>query len=201
MKKVIPSSLRRTRSVVAAMLVGAALSTGSSAKTYAATTTAPTLKAVDDITRHCQACWRNARLHPDSWSDCTQEVLKRLLERVEPTRWGDVLKLESEERREFVRAIDAVKKRTQRSRKFTGLAEDLSDHRTQPESDRNELREQVEKASQEVLSHRQQRIVQLSCAGWSIPEIAGELQTSVERVSDEKYKAIRKLRRHLGVSA
>lgn len=201
MKKMIPPAVRRTRSVVAAMLVGAALSTLTTTKQGLAAPSAPTAKSVDDITRYCQACWRNARLHPDSWLDCTQEVFTRLLERIEPSRWGNVLQLESAERREFVRAIDAVKKRTQRSRKFTGLAEDLSDHRSQPEAQRNELHEEIEQASQEVLSQRQQRILQLTCAGWSIPEIAGELQTSVERVSDEKYKAIRKLQRHLGVNA
>ena len=35
--------------------------------------------------------------------------------------------------------------------------------------------------------------------GWSAQEIATRLDTTAERVSDEKYKAIRKLRVHLGV--
>ncbi len=35
----------------------------------------------------------------------------------------------------------------------------------------------------------------------AVPEIAEELRTTPERVSDEKYKAIRKLRSHLGVDA
>ena len=124
-------------------------------------------------------------------------MLARLLERVEPSRWSTLLKEETEERREFLRAIDAVKKRTQRSKKYAGLVEEVNDHRYQPEAARNELREALDHAAKEVLSHRQQRIVQLSCAGWAIPEIADELGTTVERVSDEKYKAIRKLRKHL----
>jgi RNA polymerase sigma factor (sigma-70 family) len=200
MNKRVRSAVRKSRSVVAAMLVGAALSTVAAAKqAHASGAAAVTSKEVNDISRYCQACWRNARLHPDTWSDCTQDVLTRLLERVEATRWSNILVAESEERREFVRAIDAVKKRAQRSRKFTGFAEELADHRTRPEERRNELREQVDQASQEVLSHRQQRIVQLSADGWSIPDIASTLNTSVERVSDEKYKAIRKLRQHLSV--
>ena len=41
---------------------------------------------------------------------------------------------------------------------------------------------------------RQQRIVQMSFDGWSVNEIATQLHIPAERVSDEKYKAIRKLR-------
>ena len=53
----------------------------------------------------------------------------------------------------------------------------------------------------EVLSERQLRILELSADGWAVPEIATELKTSPERISDEKYKAIRKLRVHLGTDA
>jgi RNA polymerase sigma factor (sigma-70 family) len=182
--------------MMVAVVVGAALV--SSPETAQATQ--PTAKTVNDVSRYCQACWRNARLHPDSWSDCTQEVLTRLLERVEPSRWSTMLKKDAEDHREFIRAIDAVKKRTQRSHKYNGLAEDVTDHRSEPDAARNELREVLDNAVRDVLSVRQQRIVQLSSAGWSIPEIARQLRTSVERVSDEKYKAIRKLRKHLAVA-
>jgi RNA polymerase sigma factor (sigma-70 family) len=192
MKKAFPMMARRT--MVMAVVVGAALA-GTPHQQAAAGV--PGEKAVNDISRYCQACWRNARLHPDTWPDATQEVFTRLLERVEPSRWSSLLKMESDERREFLRAIDAVKKRTQRGRKHAGLAEDVADHRSLPEAARSELREVLDRASREILSQRQQRILQLNCAGWSIPEIADELHTTVERISDEKYKAIRKLRSHL----
>ena len=149
-------------------------------------------------TRLFRVCWRNARLHPDSWPDCTQEVLVRLLQTVEPTKWSSLLKQdENDDRREFLRAIDAVKKRTQRARKTSGLADEVADRRYGPEATRNELHEELEKASHKVLSQRQQQILRLTCDGWSVPEIADELATTVERVSDEKYKAIRKLRKEL----
>src|SRR6516164_1421015 len=77
-----------------------------------------TLRAVNDLSRYCTTCWRNARLHPDVWTDCTQEVLTRLLERVGPDSWGRVLKDDCEERPEFLRAIDPVKKRSQRARRW-----------------------------------------------------------------------------------
>jgi hypothetical protein len=40
----------------------------------------------------------------------------------------------------------------------------------------------------------------MSFEGWSVHDIAGELSLPAERVSDEKYKAIRRLREHLCTS-
>lgn len=191
MKKFLPASV--SRRLMAAVVAGTALSAVGSANAAA-----PAPEAVTDISRYCQVCWRNARLHPDSWPDCTQEVLVRLLQTVEPDKWSGLLKQdENADRREFLRAIDAVKKRTQRARKTSGLADEVADRRYAPEAARNELHEELEKVSHKVLSQRQQQIVRLTCDGWSVPEIADELSTTVERVSDEKYKAIRKLRKEL----
>ena len=64
---------------------------------------ADTDRAVTDISRYCQACWRNARLPADHWPDATQQVFVRLLERVDPTRWEAALKDDGEERKEFLR--------------------------------------------------------------------------------------------------
>jgi RNA polymerase sigma factor (sigma-70 family) len=191
----LPSRPGHGRYVVA-MVLGTALSalgptTGSAAPPDA-------VRAVNDLSRYCTACWRNARLHPDCWGDCTQEVLTRLLQRVEPQAWGDVLGEEGEERREFLRAIDAVKKRTQRQRRWAaGAPEAVPDRRDGVERRRAEDREAVDQAAAEVLTPRQQRILQLSFEGWSVQDMAAELQLPPERVSDEKYKAVRKLREHL----
>jgi len=155
-------------------------------------------EAIQDISRYCQTCWRNARLPADRWTDCTQEVLTRLLERLEPQQWTRVLKDgEGEERREFLRAIDAVKKRTQRARKFAAISPDLPARTQRTENTVRDDREVFTRAAAEVLSSRQRSILQFTVDGWTIPEIADELGTTVERVSDEKYKAIRKLRHHL----
>jgi RNA polymerase sigma factor (sigma-70 family) len=59
----------------------------------------------------------------------------------------------------------------------------------------------VQNAAQNVLSSRQQRILQMSFEGHTVQEVADQLAMSPERVSDEKYKAIRKLRTHFGVEA
>jgi RNA polymerase sigma factor (sigma-70 family) len=195
MKRFVPAAAR-SRNVMVAVVLGTALAAGGATAQGAA---APNAKAVQDISKYCQTCWRNARLPADRWSDCTQEVFVRLLERVEPSRWATVLKDdETAERREFVRAIDAVKKRTQRARKFTGLTPDVADYRGRNEAGLRDDRAAVAKAAGEVLGARQRRILELSADGWAVPEIAADLGTTVERVSDEKYKAIKKLQHYFG---
>jgi RNA polymerase sigma factor (sigma-70 family) len=182
-----------------AVVLGTALSAFGPGPSALAQTDA-TDTAIRDISRYCTTCWRNARLDPGCWTDCTQEVFGRLLERVAPDAWGRLLLEEGEDRREFLRAIDAVKKRTQRQRRLAGLVEEVADGRRQQQERLAEDRELVRQAAEEVLSDRQQRILQLSLEGWPVPDIARELNTSTERISDEKYKAVRKLRAYLGAA-
>jgi RNA polymerase sigma factor (sigma-70 family) len=183
---------------MAAVVLGTALSALGPAGGIATAAPDATARAVNDMSRYCTTCWRNARLHPDCWTDCTQEVFSRLLERVTPDAWDRVLRAEGEERREFLRAIDTVKKRTQRSRKWAGNdVEQVADPRDRGAGRLADEREAVGRAARDLLSPRQQRILQLSFEGWSVHEIAGEMQLPPERVSDEKYKAIRKLREYL----
>jgi DNA-directed RNA polymerase specialized sigma24 family protein len=156
---------------------------------------------VRDIQRYCTVCWRNARLDPGLWEDCTQEVCCRLLGKA---RAGQldlnlVLAEDTPERRELVRAIDMVRKRVQRSRRHQALDEQLApgSYLDQRERNRQELGEILEAARQAVLTPRQDRIVELWTRGWTVPEIGETLNMPVARVSDEKYKALRKLERHL----
>jgi RNA polymerase sigma factor (sigma-70 family) len=159
----------------------------------------PSIQAVNDITKYCLTCWRNARLPADRWQDCTQEVFVRLLERVEADRWGNVLiDDDTPERREFLRAIDAVKKRTQRARKLAALSPDLADRAPANTQSRDD-REALARAAAEVLSPRQRRLLDLTADGWTVPEIAAELGTTPERISDEKYKAVKKLQHYFGL--
>jgi DNA-directed RNA polymerase specialized sigma24 family protein len=155
---------------------------------------------VRDIQRYCTACWRNARLDPRIWDDCTQEVCCRLLTKAREGQLDltQVLAEDTTERRELVRAIDMVRKRVQRSKRYQPLdgfvpATDLD----QRHRDRLELGEILEAARRAVLSQRQDRIIELWMRGWSVPEIGEELKLPLARVSDEKYKALRKLEQHL----
>src|SRR5215469_8238517 len=125
----IATKARKGRKYLVAVVLGTTLSAMGSA---AASEISP--RAVSDISRYCTACWRNARLDPDCWLDCTQEVFCRLLERVAPEAWGKLLNVEGEERREFLRAIDAVKKRTQRSRRWSNTPTDSVADQREPRS-------------------------------------------------------------------
>ena len=122
---------------------------------------------------------------------------ERLLQTVEPDKWSGLLKQdENADRREFLRAIDAVKKRTQRGRRHAGIPADdvVADRRAIHEGQVQNERQAVYEVAADVLTPRQQRILHLSADGWSVQEIGKDLHISADRVSDEKYKAIRKLR-------
>jgi RNA polymerase sigma factor (sigma-70 family) len=185
------------RPYVMAVVLGTALSVSAPPGQAAVQTPQDTAKAIADMSRYCVTCWRNARLPMDSWSDCTQEVFRRLLERVPADAWDQALHGEGDEHREFLRAIDTVKKRVQRARKFSPAIDTVADRRDPQRRQLHEQREVVNEAAAEVLTPRQQRILQMSFEGWSVQDMSKELRLPVERISDEKYKAIRKLRAHL----
>jgi DNA-binding NarL/FixJ family response regulator len=92
-----------------------------------------------------------------------------------------------------------VRKRVQRSKRLQPL-----DDQSTPGPDvdrrhreRQELGEILEAARQSVLTPRQDRIVELWTDGWTVPEIGAAMNLPLARVSDEKYKALRKLEQHL----
>jgi len=189
----IPKSARSLRAGSTAM----ALVIGLAALTAHATES----ELVRDIQRYCTVCWKNARLDPGLWDDCTQEVCCRLLGKA---RAGQldlnlVLAEDTAERRELVRAIDMVRKRVQRLKRHQPIDEqytpgpDLDQRHRQ----RQELGEILEGAREAALTPRQDRIVELWTRGWTVPEIGEELKLPVARVSDEKYKALRKLENYL----
>jgi DNA-directed RNA polymerase specialized sigma24 family protein len=187
---VVPPRTRKVGPTAVALVVGLAALTAQATET----------DLVRDIQRYCTACWRNARLDPCLWDDCTQEVCCRLLSKA---RGGQldlthVLAEDTPERRELVRAIDMVRKRVQRAKRYQPLGgftpSSEADKRHQ---DRLELGEILEAARRAVLSPRQDRIIELWMRGWSVPEIGTELRMPLARVSDEKYKALKKLQHHL----
>jgi DNA-directed RNA polymerase specialized sigma24 family protein len=179
------------RPAAIALVVGLAALSASASET----------ELVRGIQRYCAACWRNAHLDPCLWDDCTQEVCCRLLTKARTGQLdlGRVLADDTPERRELVRAIDMVRKRVQRARRFERLDDGspaVSSH-NRAIADQLELGELLCNARQAVLSPRQDRIVEMWTHGYTVPEIASELGLPACRVSDEKYKALRKLERHL----
>lgn len=182
-------SIRQSAPAMTALVIGLA----------ALTANARESDLVRDIQRYCTVCWKNAHLDPSLWDDCTQEVCVRLLGKARDGQLdlNLVLADDTPERRELVRAIDMVRKRVQRSKKYQPLDETAPSFTSDDDRNRLELGEILEAARRAVLSPRQDRIVELWTRGWTVPEIAESLALNPARVSDEKYKALRKLERHL----
>ena len=197
MKSSLSTKLHRPYFV--AVVLGTALATLGPDAAVSASEISP--RAITNISRYCTACWRNAHLPQDQWSDCTQEVLCRLLKSLPAKSWEQVLTNETEERREFIRAIDAVKKRYQRGRwQSASLPELVADTREARAREVGDDREAVRQAAEKVLSRRQQNILRMICDGYNVADIAHELSISPDRVSDEKYKAVQKLRSYFSVA-
>ena len=56
--------------------------------------------------------------------------------------------------------------------------------------------EEIALAFDEALTPRQQQILQMWAEGHEVPAIAEQLRTTAPRVSDDKYKAIKRLREY-----
>ena len=153
-------------------------------------------KALDQVERYCATSWRNAGIHPQDWSDCTQEAISELLERVPQERLDAVLRDgETPERRELKRAIWRTIQRWRRTPRLGSIdGQQFAD--SHDDIDSLELRDSLDAALRSV-SPRQQRILALWSEGYSIDEIARSLGITAPRASDEKYKAIAKLKKQL----
>lgn len=157
---------------------------------------------LENVQKYCTASWRNAGIDQQDWDDCTQQAMTFLLERVPHHQLHQtLLNDQSPERRELNRAIWRTAQRWRRVPRYVSL--DQSPRFEHPASgsvpDRNDDLEAARAAADDCLTGRQQQILQLWSDGWTIREIADQLALSPARASDEKYKAIRKLRQRLQV--
>jgi hypothetical protein len=149
-------------------------------------------QAIEQIERYCTASWRNAGIEPQEWDDCTQQAILELLERLPRDQFPVALQEpESAERRELNRSVwRAVQRWRRRPRPVDYSVAELD----APQEPAGDLWEQVATAGREYLSPRQNQILALTRDGWRVQEIAAELDLPPQRVSDEKYKAIARLR-------
>jgi RNA polymerase sigma factor (sigma-70 family) len=159
--------------------------------------------AIESIDRYCQASWRNARIAPQDWEECTQQTFAELLDRVSRDRWSEAIENKnSSERRELNRSIWRIAQRWRRApRPRHGSTELLNAQSASPRKDTDEpnlddVRRAVSSADT-GLSARQQDVMRRWIGGDTVAEIAADLDLPPARVSDEKYKAIRKLRTKL----
>ncbi len=192
---------RRARALV---LVTALLGGQMVAREAAASHTSAVDGAVEQLQRYCTTCWKNARVPRAEWSDCTQQVFAELLGVVPARRLDAVFRsADSEERRHAERAIWRIGKRIarswrQRPASLSGIA--WTPRRLiSREADGPALGDILDLAGP-VLSPRQHDILRRLADGDSIRGIAQALNVAPARVSDEKYRAIVRIRELLGGS-
>jgi RNA polymerase sigma factor (sigma-70 family) len=184
---------RRFATATCAALVAAAVS-GSTAEAH----------TVQQLERYLTTSWRNAQISEQDWSDCTQQAMAELLERVPRSRFTQIFaQPQQDDRRELNRAVWRTVQRWRRRRRCTSLEPDYCglSHPTPAPMDglhRSEARDELDRAMAN-LSERQQRILRLWSQGDSVAEISEQLDLPAARVSDEKYKAMRKLRQLMAV--
>lgn len=156
-------------------------------------------QALVQMEKYCIASWRNARIDMQEWSDCTQATLADLLSRIPRERLCVAIENpQSWERRELTRCIWCTVQRVRRARHNVSLEEGLTSDdapHVSREMESYELREAIcsEAAG---LSERQQEVMLQLLDGAAVKEIAVDLDVPAARISDDKYKAIKKLRKH-----
>jgi len=157
-------------------------------------------RAVESIRAYCTTSWRNAGIPAAEWEDCTQQTFARLLERIPRGELPTVMReARTRERRELHRCIWCTVQRWRRRPRQPNVVGEASLADPRPLTDRRRwldlqaVRETL-RNNDAGLSETQRQIMEASLRGLSVAEIGGELQMSRHRVSDEKYKAIQKLR-------
>lgn len=179
-----------------------ALKRATCAALIAATFAVPvSAEAITSIERYCTSSWRQAGIPLQDWSDCTQDTMVELLSRVPQQRVAQAIdRPDSDERRELMRSVWCVAQRWRRAAKRATVSIDAVDGwdpvATTSEAETPFDAEAVS-AALDQLSETQQRILQLYCDGNSIADIAEQLEMPAARVSDQKYKAIRVLKKRL----
>jgi hypothetical protein len=154
-------------------------------------------QVVRKIERYCTTSWRNAGIRPQEWEDCTQQALVELLDRLPTSDLSVAIEQpDSDARRELNRAVWRLVKRNRRQPKGVSFSDAYVQSR--PTNGSQTSWDEMELAARDCLSLRQWQILEMTRAGWRVVEIAEELDATPDRISDEKYKAITKLRERLG---
>lgn len=207
-QKQMDRSARAKFSIAACALVMAASAADARQDTSHAPAASQTAQveaaALTKIRAYCIRSWQNAGINRQDWDDCTQDVFSRVLESLSSTEVETAIaERDSIERRELNRAIWATAQRSRRAVRHAELADEFArDASADPWPERKQTIDQVlaaVAAPAANLSGTQQEIVGRWSNGESIAAIATTLELSPARVSDEKYKALLKLRSFLGV--
>ena len=159
------------------------------------------------LDRYLGRCWTRAGVSPQSYDDCTQGVYATLLQtwgrgpfdellaEVGDTGIRAALSRDTPEGPDFFRAIDTVKKRAQREKSFASL--DASTDVAAGDGASASWRTALQEAIARNLSPREANLIQLTLQGESPADIALQWGVAPKTVSNEKTRAIQKLREAL----
>lgn len=169
-------------------------------------------QGLDQLNRYLGKAWAQAGIAPQNFDDCTQAVYEALLQNLGRDgfdlladgvgRHGvrRVLNTETNEGPDFFRAVDMVKKRTQRTKTYQSLDETRGDATLSSgvsNDEINDLREALDQAIDSSLTAREALLIRETLAGKTPAEIAAELGLTSKTVSNDKSRAFQKLRETL----
>jgi RNA polymerase sigma factor (sigma-70 family) len=163
---------------------------------------------LSQLDRYLARAWARAGIAPQQYDDCTQAVYTTLLQNMGRDSFDrlaqdvghngirDVLSRETAEGPDFFRAVDMVKKRTQREKSFQTLDEQQSDIATAAGGDgaSADWRGALNEAITRSLNTREADLIRETLQGKTPAEIAAQWGVAPKTVSNEKTRAIQKLR-------
>ncbi len=158
------------------------------------------------LDRYLARAWFRAGISPQQHDDCTQAVYTTLLQTLgrdqfdqlvsEVGQFGirDVLSRETADGPDFFRAIDSVKKRAQRERSYQPLETVESTYLNKANLSTADLQSTLQEAILSSLSPREAALIQATLQGETPAEIAQQWGIAPKTVSNEKTRALQKLR-------
>jgi len=161
------------------------------------------------LDRYLGRAWFRAGLAPQQHDDCTQAVYATLLQGLGRDRFDrllgevgqlgirDVLSRETADGPDFFRAIDTVKKRAQRERSFQPLDGVDAVAPNKPDGSQADRKSSLQEAILNALSPREAALIRATLQGESPAEIAQQWGIAPKTVSNEKTRALQKLREAL----
>jgi hypothetical protein len=153
---------------------------------------------IASIETYCASSWQRANIPRQDWNDCSHHAMVRLLSRVSQDAWAEAINnVHSRHRRELNRCIWATTQWWRRSYRYRSLAEDdVPDRDDTPQVSGVTARDVQEAIDSDAvgLTDIQRRVIELWVCGHTITDMAARLEVSSRRISDEKYRAIAKLR-------
>jgi RNA polymerase sigma factor (sigma-70 family) len=179
-----------SKATYAAMLAaGISLCSGASADSY------------ESLHRYCESSWQRAGIPRQDWKDCTHDTIVELLVDSDKKKAASCT-----EDRNLKRCVWRVAKRWQREKRACQLdicdPSVISTHENTDENSAVADASHDEKLYQAMsqLSAQQREVIQRWSAGQTIKQIANDLRTSSGKVSNQKYKALKKIEQLLGES-